>query len=436
MEKNHRPTKEAKSVILFVLKDKLFIQTQIPDFAGKIALLINKVRSCGKKLSKPLKRLQKIKEEIKRGVQRLIGHFIFRERPTRYVPRLKTPRCQPYKGSKLTPFERKAFQMRKYRGELKHLFLFYPWERLNRFEKGDVEFPLASRIKAHIAMCKKHIFTYSRLIEELEEKPKLLEICSLSSVPDRKTISRAVDIYGIAPFRFLFYDLARLCLRYKIMRGRFICIDGSLIKSNCNPYLKNGSYTDPGAGLYIRGKYIKGVGYLYLEALDLEYGQPMLIETYKGSSSENPLFRQVLDDFYAVYGFYPELVSQDKGSDSKENRRYCLARGIEGYLQTRDFGNGGVVYTPKSKCFKSEELKRASLDFLERIASRRSESERGHARNKWGYGRDRMPNRGENEAESYVLVTGITTLLTALTAYKVGRADLIRSPTAFSRIMP
>jgi hypothetical protein len=40
------------------------------------------------------------------------------------------------------------------------------------------------------------------------------------------------------------------------------------------------------------------------------------------------------------------------------------------------------------------------------------------------------------EAELYLLITGITTHLTAITAYYVGRTDLVRSPTAFIRIFP
>jgi hypothetical protein len=42
--------------------------------------------------------------------------------------------------------------------------------------------------------------------------------------------------------------------------------------------------------------------------------QSRLIKTYYGSSSENPLFREVLDDFHAIYGFYPEMATQDKFS--------------------------------------------------------------------------------------------------------------------------
>jgi hypothetical protein len=45
-----------------------------------------------------------------------------------------------------------------------------------------------------------------------------------------------------------------------------------------------------------------------------------------------------------------------------------------------------------------------------------------------------MSNRGAIEAELCMLITGIKTHLTAITAYHVGRTDLMRSPTAFRRI--
>ena len=42
----------------------------------------------------------------------------------------------------------------------------------------------------------------------------------------------------------------------------------------------------------------------------------------------------------------------------------------------------------------------------------------------------------KQRALAYVATTGITMLLTAYTSMCMGRSDLIRSPTAFSRIKP
>ena len=68
---------------------------------------------------------------------------------------------------------------------------------------------------------------------------------------------------------------------------------------------------------------------------------------------------------------------------------------------------------------------------LERITNRRTKSKKQFRNNKWGYKRDRMSNRGKTEAELYMLITMITTLLTAITAFYVGRSDLLRSSSAF-----
>jgi hypothetical protein len=46
---------------------------------------------------------------------------------------------------------------------------------------------------------------------------------------------------------------------------------------------------------------------------DLKYGLPILIQRYKGSSNENPLYLLAIDEFYEVYGFYPKTISVDRG---------------------------------------------------------------------------------------------------------------------------
>ncbi len=152
----------------------------------------------------------------------------------------------------------------------------------------------------------------------------------------------------------------------------------------------------------MRGNYLKGVCHLAYKLADIEYGLPMLVQRHKGSANENPLLIDIVEDFHEVYGFYPELLSIDKGMDSEKIN--------PDYVEITD---------PR---------------VLERIANRRSECEREFSRDKWGYRRDRMPNRGDKEAELFMLITIITTLLTAITAFYVGRSDLVRSTSAFKRL--
>ena len=51
-----------------------------------------------------------------------------------------------------------------------------------------------------------------------------------------------------------------------------------------------------------------------------------------------------------------------------------------------------------------------------------------------GYNHSKMPARRIEWAKLFVSIGNMTALLTALTAFKVGRQDLIRAPTAFRRL--
>jgi hypothetical protein len=135
-----------------------------------------------------------------------------------------------------------------------------------------------------------------------------------------------------------------------------------------------------------------------------------------------------------VYRFYPEILFVDRGMDSEKNNEFCKDKGIGAYIQARDFGNKELIKTEKGKTFRLEYVEITDPRVLERIANRRRECEREFSRDKRGYRRDRMPNRGDKEAELFMLTTMITTLLTAITAFCVVRADLVRSTNAFKRL--
>ncbi len=70
---------------------------------------------------------------------------------------------------------------------------------------------------------------------------------------------------------------------------------------------------------------------------------------------------------------------------------------------------------------------------LGRICDLRTIIERKNSNEVVGYNRSEMPTRGINWARCFVSISNITALLAALTAYKVGRFDLIRAASAFIR---
>lgn len=71
---------------------------------------------------------------------------------------------------------------------------------------------------------------------------------------------------------------------------------------------------------------------------------------------------------------------------------------------------------------------------LGKIYNLRTIVERKNSNEVVGYNRSKTPTRRIEWAKMFVSIGNITSLLTALTAFKVGRKDLIRAPTAFRRL--
>ena len=71
---------------------------------------------------------------------------------------------------------------------------------------------------------------------------------------------------------------------------------------------------------------------------------------------------------------------------------------------------------------------------LGKIYNLRTIVERKNSNEVVGYNRSKTPTRGIEWAKIFVSIGNIASLLTALTAFKVGRHDLIRAPGAFRRL--
>jgi len=302
-----------------------YIQTQISDFD---TIAPSAIKNCkpsdiwfAKKKRKGIKtrivlRLNKIFHYIKKGIQKKLSDFQnltgkVKDRVHQYIPNLKTPICKLTDGDELSKMEKFLYSnYSDYKGDLRHLFLFYDWNMVNEIQRkygiNTRDYNLINVLKSYILMCKRRIITYTDLIEELHENEKLAEVCGFApnKIPTRKIISRAADNFGIEVFREITISMVKESMSLGLMKGRLVGVDGTLIKSNTSPYKNKESneYTDPDAGLYVHGNYIKGIGFLSNKLTDLKFGLPMLVQCYKGSANENPLLRELLTQFYETYG--------------------------------------------------------------------------------------------------------------------------------------
>ena len=138
-------------MIQFFTKDGFHIQFQLPDFVGQASFASKNWRPFHicfakkrekKKTQQIKERLNKILSEIKKGIQKQISDFLglldkIKERVSKYVPRLKTAFCRKYEGDKITEIEKISFEcFPEYKGDIRHLFLFYDWKKVDKIEKN------------------------------------------------------------------------------------------------------------------------------------------------------------------------------------------------------------------------------------------------------------------------------------------------------------
>jgi len=368
-------------------------------------------------------------------------------RPRVYAPRRKKPRCLPEPSPAIPPLRKKAYlNYPNYMGSIQDLFAFYPLERWDNHpavkkayrNPGLTRYPFSALTKAHIAMCKRRIPTFTQLWRELKEDNELRRICSLADVPSRRLLSRSMDLFGTQIYLEIYQDLAQTCLDLGLARGRIVGLDGTLIQSGISPHKNREDYQRVGADIFTRrGRrpVVMGVGHLLVDVVDLEYGLPLYSQVTFGSRHEGQLALGVIDGYHGWYGYYPETAVLDKAYDDEGLVQGLAQRGVAHYIQARDYGQEGLIRLNDYWNLKTEHLTSVKIHpgFLKRILSLRTESERNFSRKKAGYGRRRMTNQGEREAVFYVTITNIATLLTAISAYHCARPDLVCSPTAFSR---
>lgn len=90
--------------------------------------------------------------------------------------------------------------------------------------------------------------------------------------------------------------------------------------------------------------------------------------------------------------------------------------------------------TEKRTHFRAQYIPRIYHKLLGKLYNIRTTVERKNSNDVVGYDRSKIPARGSLWAKTYVSISNIATLLTALTAFKIGRHDLIRAPAAFRRL--
>ncbi|VVB52486.1 Uncharacterised protein [uncultured archaeon] len=216
--------------------------------------------------------------------------------------------------------------------------------------------------------------------------------------------------------------------------------DRRFFECNCSGVKnkKTGKLSDPDAGHYVKktGRFsvLTGTGFTDTGFVDRSWSIPIYWDAVGANKNDNTILKETVIEGLKSTIKRPKFLLCDAGPDSHDSNKLVQNYGIIPVIAARNNSVGYIIKTNDGDCFRGEYIPREYHRGLGKLYDLRTIIERKNSNEVVGYNRSEMPTRGINWARCFVAISNITTILTALTACKVGRYDLIRAPSAFRRL--
>lgn len=429
--------KKVETYEMWVSKDRNYVRK---NFLWVSMRYYNKRNNSGESTKSTLIPL-KITYFIK-WVPKLKGKYLYRFR------RVETTRFKDYAEGVISKMEWDMFHyLHKFKGYIEHLFYFNDFSFFD-----DLQERLESEGVSFKGMFIRDVFAYelfrvnlgTKDYAGLEKLGGFLHAPPLFGVThDSYFFPTAADLSYVmnripANELFAFFQLlVKECIKLGIIIPRILIWDGQFIRSNCNNNKdkEKGEYNDPDAGYCRHNGTKKGVGYdpgiLYAYCFDRWF--PIYFKMFPGNRNDTRAYRESLDEFLEVTEENWMISIADSGAYSLKNMEFTQNKGLVPIIRARkNIKNQPVKELKKDFYFNTAFIpKEWSIEFFLKIYSFRPMIEEGNSFNNTYYNGSRMNTRGIEAAIKQRATIYILVLLKALTAYKVGRPDLIMTPSSF-----
>jgi hypothetical protein len=296
-------------------------------------------------------------------------------------------------------------------------------------------------LRLEIARCKLGFEHFNAWVAEFNQNESLRQELGIQSQHQLSMSSyqRNLNIISSALSEYA-NQLKQECRDFNLIGDKIWIWDRRFFECNCNGVKdkETGKLSDPDAGHYVKktGKYsvLTGTGYTDTGFVDRSWGLPVYWNAIGANKNDNTIFKSTVIEGMNSYQTKPTFIISDAGPDSHESNKLVLDYGIIPVIAARSNSVGDIIKTDEGDCFRGEYIPREYHRILGKIYDLRTIIERKNSNEVVGYNRSLMPTRGIDWAKCFVSISNITALLTALTAYKVGRYDLIRAPGAFKKL--
>lgn len=450
-------------IILYKIKPSIY-QTQLTDFIGQRTIekydmnVPRDYRVARKKFrwipihptwGKHIKKTKQLSSKSQKTIQDFIkwvpkkqGHYIYR------FPRVEIPRFEDHGKQVISKMEWDMHRYLKgFDGFFENLFEFNDFSYFQ-----DLQGTLEDDGLSFKNMFIEDVIAYELLrinlgfknYKGIEKMGRFMRYPPLFGIThDYEFFPNAADLSHVltripsgALFSF-FQLLVKECVDCGIIVPRILIWDGQFIRSNCNNNKEKGSlhYNDPDAGYCRHNGIKKGVGYepgiLYAHCFDRWV--PVYFKMFAGNRSDIRAFRETMTEFFQTTRHEWQIIIADSGPYSLQNMKNMQHQGLVPVIRARKhLKTHPIRQLKKNFYFNTDFIPEGWSDelFL-KIYSFRPMIEQGNSYNNTYYNAARMNTRGMEAAIKHRSLIYMLELLKALTAYKLGRPDLIMKPTAF-----
>jgi len=343
-----------------------------------------------------------------------------------------------------------AFQnLKKFKGYLGNIFALNPSLDIY-FKKLQVSLGYKPQLEAlafnnvlklEIAKCKLGYSYFESFIRDYNQNQALRNELKINNREKITLSSYRRNLKTIYPYMDKYAQiLIQECRNLNLIGDKVWIWDRRFFECNCSG-LKNketGMLSDPDAGHYVKktGQYsvLSGTGYTDTCIVDSWWGLPIYWDAVNASKNDNTIFQDTINHCMKSTTEKPFFVIADAGPDSHLSNETVIDKGIIPIIAARSNSIGNILKTEKGSHFRAQYIPRIYHKLLGKLYNLRTTVERKNSNDVVGYNRSKTPTRGSEWAKIYVSISNVAALLTALTAFKVGRHDLIRAPGAFRRL--
>jgi hypothetical protein len=295
--------------------------------------------------------------------------------------------------------------------------------------------------KLEIARCKLGYSNFKSFIRDYNQNQALRKELKIKSGEKITLSSYRRNLKMIYPYLDKFAEILKQeCRNLKLISDKIWIWDRRFFECNCSGLKKKetGLLSDPDAGHYVKkaGKYsvLSGTGYTDTCIVDSLFGLPIYWDAVSASKNDNTIFQDTVKQCTKSTAIKPLFLIADAGPDSHPSNEVVIEKGIFPIIAARANSVGNILKTEKGNHFRAQYIPRIYHRLIGKLYNLRTTVERKNSNDVVGYNRSKTLTRGNEWAKIYVSISNIAALLTALTAFKVGRHDLIRAPSAFRRL--